>query len=456
MEQIKTIGRKRGVVLAASGLNRLQAAILHVEIKENNNNRFTLAQLSTRTNVSTRTLSRLWSLNAIDRKTLQLCFNAFGLELCSEDFTIISEPHQAKTSKLLLVSSKEKLDKSEFFCSYPDGPVSLDSPLYIERPPIEKLGYQELTQPGCIIRISSPRGMGKSSLVLRLLDFAQQQDYHTVNLDCHQIDALSLSDLNQFLRSLCWRVAKGLGIDPTLGMNWDEEVSSKLNCSFYFKTYLLKQIESPVVLVLEQVDRLFEYPQLAQEFFHLLRSWHEEARQDTDWQKLRLVVVYSTEVYVTLDIDRSPFNIGLPLRLPEFTHQQVKELARQHDLNWDSGEEVTQLISLVGGHPTLIQIALYYLCRQEITLEDLVQESFANGGIYRYHLWRHWVMLQKIPGLAEIYTKVVKAESSISLNPFETYKLESLGLIGYEGSMIRPRCELYRAYFKKQLSTNIR
>lgn len=467
MKQSQT-RRRRGVVLTAAGLQRLKIAIRAVESAQKNGEHFSLEELSARINVSTKTLSRLWSLNAsVDQKTLKLCFSTFGLELGSEDYIIAHEsdledreaseasedkkegyPSQSITFDS---TAREIQEKYQYRGLYPSGPVTLDSPLYIERPPIEELARREVTQPGCVLRIRAPRAMGKSSLVLRLLASAQQQQYHTVKLDCHQIDSLCLSDINHFFRYFCWRVAKELDIAPNLEANWDEEIGRKLSCSFYFKNYLLKQIKSPLVLVLEQVDRLFEYSQISQEFFPLLRSWYEEGRRDTDWQKLRLVVVYSTEEYAYLDINHSPFNIGLPLRLPEFTRQQVEELARRYGLDWDN-EKAEQLISLVGGHPALIQMTLYYLCCQEITWSDLVQEALANGGIYRYHLWRHWMNLQEKPDLLEAYTKVVMAKQSISLDPIEAYKLDSLGVIRYEGDRIKPRCELYRAYFEKQLS----
>ncbi len=86
-----------------------------------------------------------------------------------------------------------------------------------------------------------------------------------------------------------------------------------------------------------------------------------------------------------------------------------------------------------------------------MTLQELIQNALTNGGIYRYHLWRHWMALQEKPSLVEAYTKVVVAQS-MSLDPVEAYKLDSLGLIRYEGDQIKPRCELYRAYFEKQLS----
>ena len=473
MEQDK-IRRRRGVMLTTTGLKRLLSAIQAVERAENNGDRFTFEELSDRIHISTKTLSRLWSPDAsIDVRTLKLCFSAFNLELSREDYKRPREPDSAILADSLTHSSdnkridqfqavakdtlaQEQLIKAELFFSYPDGPVPLNSPFYIERPPLEKLVYQEITQPGCVIRIRAPKQMGKSSLVLRLLAEAQQQEYYTVNLDCQQFDALYLSNLNQFLRSFCWQVATELGIEPNLDSKWNQEIGSKLSCSFYFKTYLLKQIERPVVFILEQVEHFFEYPQIAQEFFSLLRSWYEEARRDANWQKLRLVVVYSTEVYVSLDINRSPFNIGLPLCLPEFTQQQVEELAQRHGLNWNSGNEANQLMSLVGGHPALIQIGLYHLCRQGITLEKLLQEAFANGGIYRYHLLQHLMTLQENASLAEAYAKVVTASSSISLHLFEAHQLESLGLICYDGALVRPRCQLYYAYFKKQLSTIVK
>ncbi|MFB2770525.1 AAA-like domain-containing protein [Pelatocladus sp. BLCC-F211] len=464
--EISKATRRRGVMLTSVGLKRLQAAILRVEIAENNGNRFSMEQLSDRIKISTKTLTRLWSSNAsVDRKTLKLCFNAFNLELRREDYTILSEPNYTESFPGLLTnldkkdiyalelpSIKELYGHSEYIWSYPDGPVPLDSPLYIERPPIEKLAYQEITQPGCVIRIRSPRDMGKSSLVLRLLAFAQKQRYHTVKLDCDQIDSLCMVDLSHFFRFFCWRVAKELGIDPNIDAYWDEEMGRKISCSLYFKNYLLKQIKRPVVLVLEQADRFFEHAELAQEFFTLLRSWHEEGRRDPIWQKLRLVVVYSTEVYVSLDINRSPFNIGLPLRLPEFTEAQVKELATRHGLDWSYGNEVTQLMSLIGGHPALVRISLYNICSQKMTLEQLIQEAIANGGIYRHHLWRHWATLQEQPSLMDTYTKILAGRQSTSVDPVEICKLDNLGVISYEGDRIKPRCELYRAYFEKQLS----
>ncbi|MBD2438933.1 AAA-like domain-containing protein [Nostoc sp. FACHB-110] len=443
--------RKRGVILTPTGLQKLQEAILAWEVLKNKGHRLTLEQLSRQINVSSKTLSRLWSLSAsVDQKTLKLCFSAFNLEVNEEDYTILTEENDNETTGAYLDNSSTLTVNS---WSYPHGAVPLDSPFYIERPPIEELVYQQLTQTGCVIRVCAPRQMGKTSLVLRLLAFAKLQKYQTVNIKCSQIDQQYLTDLNKLLRCLCWQIAHQLKIEPNLDEHWDEEIGCKLSCSLYLQNYILKQNKSPLVLVFNDIDRFFEYPHIAHDFFALLRSWCEEARQNPHWHKLKLVVVYSTENYISLDINHSPFNVGLPIRLYEFTQLQVEDLARRYSLNWTTGKESAQLMSIVGGHPALIQLALYYLGSETMTLSELIAEALANGGIYRNHLQQHWIRLQANPNLIKIYTELVTANQSVLLDPTDAYKLESLGLIYYEGDRVLPRCELYRAYFTKQLAT---
>lgn len=486
--------RRRGVVLTHTGLKRLQTAIAAVEMEENNGERFTLEELGDRIRVSTKTLSRLWSRNSgLDRRTLHLCFSSFNLDLQPGDYvvvgdlaepqTTVNEPNRLSATPLPRPETRLVSQISPSFPNaspvsspdtslaaaqaplpsgglpYPDGPVPLDSPFYVDRPPIEALAYQELSQPGCVIRIRAPRGMGKTSLTLRLLTVAEAQGYRTVTLDCNQFDSALLNDLNKFLRSFCLRLAQALHIPPNLEDYWDEDIGSKLSCSFYLKTYLLKQLDVPVVLVLNEVDRFFEQTAFAQDFFPLLRSWYEESRRDAELQKLRLVAVYSTEEYVALDIHQSPFNIGLPLRLPEFTAEQVLDLAQRHGLSWGM-EDVEQLIDLIGGQPALVRVALYHICIYGLTLPQLVQGAIATGGIFRPYLWRHWVTIQQYPDLLAALRAVVLTDPDqrVLLDPLHAYRLESWGLLRYEGdlrsdpsgSRVLSCCRLYRHYFRQQ------
>ena len=339
---------------------------------------------------------------------------------------------------------------------FPGEPLALNSPLYINRPPIEQQACAELHKPGCVIRIRAAKKMGKSSLLSRVLAHATSLEYKTVSIDFQEADRTVFSSLDKFLRWFCINVSRRLNIDPLLDDYWDEDMGSKVSCKIYFQGYLLEQIDRPLVLALNEVNRVFEYPQIAQDFLPMLRFWHEQAQAVDIWKTLRLVVVHSTEVYIPLRLNQSPFNIGLSIQLPLFSLEQVQELAERYGLDWSDDSKTQQLMGMVGGHPYLVSIAFYYLRWGNLTLEEILQAAPTPAGIYSHHLRSHLAMLQDEPKLAAALHQVVSADDSVQLEAIATYKLESMGLIELQGNRAKLSCQLYRLYFRQQLGFGVR
>ncbi len=42
----------------------------------------------------------------------------------------------------------------------------------------------------------------------------------------------------------------------------------------------------------------------------------------------------SQEVYVSLKVNQSPFNVGLSIEIGEFNATQIQELIQRHGLDW--------------------------------------------------------------------------------------------------------------------------
>jgi len=340
--------------------------------------------------------------------------------------------------------------KSKALPLYPSGSVALDSPYYIKRTPVEEQACEEIGEPGALVRIKAPQEMGKTSLLLRILDYASRKGYHTVSLNLQQIDEAILKDLNRFLRWLCANITHKLKLEPALDDYWDEDIGTKISSTLYFQEYLLEKINKPFVLALDEVNRIFEHPQIAKDFLPLLRSWHEEGKRFPNWQKLRLIVVHSTEIYVPLQFKQSPFNVGLPIQLHGFSLEQVKELARRYKIPWKEDREAKQLMDLVEGNPALVNIALYHLHRTEITLPQLLETASTTSGIYNYHLQRHWATLEEQPELLLAFNSVINANEPVFIEPIIAYKLSSMGLIKHLGNKVIPGCDLYRHAFLKK------
>ena len=349
---------------------------------------------------------------------------------------------------------QQKSEKRKFAVAaleLPDGQVPLNSNFYIERPPCEAIAYEEIVSPGALVVIKSPLNMGKTSLMVRILDHARSQDYRTVSINFQLAEAHVLSDIGKFLRWLMANITLQLGIKSEIDRYWSEDLGMKISCTNYFQEYILEQLSEPLVLALDEIDYLLEYSEIVREFLPLLRFWHEEANNNQIWQSLRMIVVCPTDIYISVDTDRSPFNLGLPIVLPEFNFTQVTDLASRYQFQLDLPDlelGLKSLMDLVGGYPYLIRLAFHALSTREMTVEQLLKQAPTSSSIYRNFLQRYLTILEKYPELIDLFKRVVTADSPIQISNTAAYQLESIGLVKLDGDSVVPSCELYRLYFR--------
>ncbi|MFB2898483.1 AAA-like domain-containing protein [Aerosakkonemataceae cyanobacterium BLCC-F50] len=253
----------------------------------------------------------------------------------------------------------------------PVGVLPLDSALYVERPPVEAQCYEAVMRSGTLIRIYAPSQMGKTSLMIRILAHAKQQDANvqTVALNLQKTEKTIFTNSDRFLRWFCAAVTRKLQLPHQVERYWNNTFNSQENCTSYFENCILPEINGVLVLALDQVDEISRHPQIADDFFPLLRSWYE-SRGNPQWKKLRSIVIHSSEDSVLLDINKSLLNVGLAIELKEFTANQLFNLAQNYALNL-ANTELSKLMQLVAGHPFLVQQVFYYLVTQNITLESL-------------------------------------------------------------------------------------
>ena len=334
---------------------------------------------------------------------------------------------------------------------FPEGSVPLDSPLYLEREGVDQLCYDMMMRSGALLRIKAPKQMGKTSLITRILAHGKVNQYKTVYIDLKSVERSIISNLDKFLRWLCVIVGRQLELENCLKDYWDTEIlGSNDNCTVYFEEYLLAEIDCPLVFALDSVDRLFAYSEVVEDVLGMLRSWHEKGKTTHRWRQLRLVLAHSTESYIPLDINQSPFNAGVPIELLEFNDQQVLNLAKIYHLDWQYSH-LKKLMAMVGGHPHLSSLALYAIATGRLTLDQVLSTASTETGIYKAHLHQQLQTLKQAPSLAEGFKKVVFSPEPITLDSMQIYKLHSMGLVQQQNNQVIPRCHLYREYFCRVL-----
>src|SRR4028118_503301 len=79
--------RVRGVILSPHGWQRFQATKQQAESEETWGKRFTQEDLNERTGLSLNTIARIFKRElGVDRQSLEILFQAFGLELTKTDY----------------------------------------------------------------------------------------------------------------------------------------------------------------------------------------------------------------------------------------------------------------------------------------------------------------------------------------------------------------------------------
>jgi hypothetical protein len=328
-----------------------------------------------------------------------------------------------------------------------EGTVELGSPLYV-RPALEEQACEIIAQPGTLLRIKSPQGMGKSSLAIRVLDRAKSQGHRTLNLDLQEINSSIFADLNRFSQWFCASVGQPLGGPTKVGEFWDDMFGPNGNCTKYFQRHVLTG--SPLTLMLDNFDRIFDYPYIEVDFCSLLRSWHEKAKSNPQWGQLRLIIVYSQESYVPKDINQSPFNVGVPIELGPWTKDEIEKLVSLYNLALTPPQQHL-LMSLTGGHPQLVRLTLYHLAFKDMTFDQIIATASTEEGIYCKHLLERLNYLEAYPDLKEAMQQVVASDGPVCLKSQEACRLANMGLVRREKNRVLPLCEVYRDYFRERL-----
>ncbi len=388
-------------------------------------------------------------IRGIGSQLWQILSDRLKIKVSKHNFRTVIREYQSYNNNNVIASPTKQ---SPINLEVPEGAVPLDSPFYIERDPIEKQCYQEVLKPGALILIKAPSLFGKTSLKKRILAKTKQYNYHSIVINFDQADKSLFKDVNKFLRWFCVNIARQLKLKSSLDDYWDDDFGSKVSCTIYLENYILEQVENPLVIALDQVDILFQYSQITTNFFPLLRSWYEEAKDVDIWQKLRLIVIYSTDIYVPLNINQSPFNVGLSFRLPEFSQSQIETLCQLHQFNENQLELINKLTKIIGGNPYLVRLAMYNLKTKQIDDNQLLETAPTLSGIYGNHLRSQWTKLQNFPTLLKALTKIIHSEQSVQIEPITVHKLESMGLVTLHGDLATCSCELYRIFFRNQLA----
>lgn len=356
---------------------------------------------------------------------------------------LIADLRKAMTGADLPIASeaaKQELLESRPTLESPGGPMAPESPFYVERRSDSRAAAA--LHGSSTVVLKGPRKVGKSSLLLRLASAAQRRGRRVILLDFQALDLSQYSELDVFLRDLCSWLSRELALEDRVAETWRQPLDSRRLCTDYIERWVLGADESPLLLALDQVERIFDCS-FSLDFFTMLRNWHNLRARRQVWKRLELLLVSSIEPNLFIDnVYQSPFSVGDEITLNDFEPPEVAELNRRHGSPL-TPEEESRLVDLLGGHPYLTHLALYQVADRRMSAEELFARAGDYQGPFSSQLRRLSVLLAD-EQLADGLRRVIAGES-VSETMF--FRLEGAGLASRAGSHVRPRCQLYADFF---------
>ena len=350
---------------------------------------------------------------------------------------VMREPEPRTFPEPLMAAQPPRLEM-------PEGTMDPQSAFYVRRPG-DDVARRAITRQGVTVTIKGPRQMGKSSMLVRMMNEATRVGKRVLFLDFQLFNELALKDAETFFRQFCAWLTFKLKLPDRVDEYWQWPLGYSQCCTLYVEDCILGASAQPLVLAMDEVERVFD-TDFRSDFFSMLRSWHNDRATNPIWKQLDLALITSTEPYQLIaNLNQSPFNVGEIIELKDFSAEQVAMLNDKHGASL-SEAEIEQMMGLLGGHPYLTRKAFYLISTQQITLPDLLATAADDRGPFgdhlRYHLFRLYGHDDLIDGLREVLWHNRCDDEAL------LWRLQGAGLILKEDRAVVPRCALYATYFR--------
>ncbi|MEM9538094.1 MAG: AAA-like domain-containing protein [Cyanobacteria bacterium P01_E01_bin.42] len=311
-----------------------------------------------------------------------------------------------------------------------------------------------------LIKIKGSKGLGKTSLLKQICNQLQLTQavcfIDLKNSTCfHDQKIFENFDtfLHTFTRALIEELKESIAETSLIDLQqyWQEELLPGEKCTNYLKEKVFAKIHRPKTMIIAHLDEILGYEAIQEPFIKLIRNWHETEmkfpRHDRPIVWPYMVIAYSHGEYARYGVVYSVLeNVGIEKELTEFTKEEVIQLAKTYDLQWEK-KQIHPLFELVGGHPQLLEIAFRKL-EEGISFQNLMQSTTQIDSPFLCHLLKleEFLNEKKSNKIKECFKKILKNE--IPTDRISQIQLLRMGLITVNKGKIEIRCQLYKQYFE--------
>ncbi len=341
------------------------------------------------------------------------------------------------------------------------GSLDSDAPSYVWRK--ADLTFYEALKAGQFCYVLNSRQMGKSSLRVQAMNQLQKTGAICISIDLTGIGKQDVTP-EKWYAGVVQSLVNGSPLSANIQWRtwWRERqdlLSPMQRLGLFIEEVLLVEIPQPIIIFVDEIDRVLSQNFSLDDFFVLIRFCLEQRSINASYQRLTFALLgVATPNDLIRDKTQPPFNIGTAIDLHGFEFHEVQNLAqglRGHVK--DPHRVMQEILDWTGGQPFLTQKLCHLVAAatgSNCSVNQIVQDCLIDNWEFQdepEHLRtvRDRVLRNqlRVGRLLSLYQNILQNGAIASHGEPDQRELRLSGLVIERRGQLIPHNRLYKAVF---------
>ncbi len=366
-----------------------------------------------------------------------------------------------------LLKSSEQLSNYDYQIG---GSLPMDAPTYVVRSADRHL-YQALRH-NEFCYILNARQMGKSSLMVRMMHYLQQEGFSCTAIDLTRIGSDNIMPAQWYL-GLAVELWQNFDLldKVNLPIWWNEykDLSPTQKLSQFIENIVLKQVQSEKIYIfIDEIDSVLGLNFSVNDFFALVRFCYNQRSIKQEYRRLTFAFFgVATPSDLISDHKRTPFNIGQSIQLEGFKEDEVYPLGEglkekvsdaiairkviREVLHWTNGQPfLTQkLCKLIRNSSSIIPAKSEAQWMENLVMTNLIDNWESQDEPEHLRTIRDRILNSdlQVNKLLELYRQILHQGETVCIDTPEEKELILSGLIIKQQGSLKVHNRIYQLIF---------
>lgn len=174
--------------------------------------------------------------------------------------------------------------------------------------------------------------MGKSSLRVQIMQQLKKEEYLCAAIDLTAIGSSNIRE-DQWYAGLIYKLVNSFHLSDKFDFrSWWKSLdflSPVQRLNEFILQVLLEKIQSKIVIFIDEIDSTLSLKFNTDDFFTAIRSGYNSRADNSEYSRISFVFLgVATPSELVQDKQRTPFNIGVAIKLKNFKFDEIKPLAK--------------------------------------------------------------------------------------------------------------------------------